>query len=351
MMDGLKRMRVCLLLNLIVIVQVKISTARRNDCEFPSSVKSVKSVTNVYDNDAVKQFCSSKKRTENKTPDNFEIIFRTRCKNHIKECEMSKSKDCDRLWNTFYRAFAYKKPCIEKWEYESYCYEAKHEVPKGKTLFYSGKGPYNVSHKDNFPYVTLEHTLTGNVLDGIDAWCGKLEKPGINYDECPDRNACHRPDPESNAKCAFWQQASIEFAKLARGQVYVLVDGAKENGDPAYSSTSYFRRYELPNLNKNKVTSIHILVMNSTKNITETCGKGSIKTLQHDIVRMLGSDKTVKCYNFTESKSQKAMNGTGKCFFPCSGSTVGLNFGLLLMCTFYAVFGKKLPALPIEHDS
>ncbi|XP_070538895.1 ADP-ribosyl cyclase/cyclic ADP-ribose hydrolase-like isoform X2 [Ptychodera flava] len=279
MMRGVTKMRVLLLLNLVINGQIQICTTRRNDCEFPSSVKSVKSVTSVYD---VRQFCSATEK-EQKTPDNFEDIFRTRCKNHINECEMSNGKDCDELWNTFFRAFAYKKPCIEKNEYETYCNEAKHEVPYGKTLFYSGDGPYDESHDVKIPYVTLEHTLTGNVLDRIVAWCGKPEDPGINYDECPDRNACHHPDPESNAKCAFWQQASIEFAKLATGDVRVLLDGAKEDGEKAFHSKSYFKLYELPNLNKDNVKTIHILVMYSTKNIIETCGTGSIKELQINI--------------------------------------------------------------------
>ncbi|XP_070538265.1 ADP-ribosyl cyclase/cyclic ADP-ribose hydrolase-like [Ptychodera flava] len=207
--------------------------------------------------------------------------------------------------------------------------------------FYSGDGPYDESHNVKIPYVTLEHTLTGNVLDRIGAWCGKLEYPGINYDECPDRNACHYPDPESNAKCAFWQQASITFAKLAAGDVQVLLDGAPKNGEKAFHPESYFNLYELPNLDKDKVKTIHILVMYSTKNIIETCSTGSIKELQNKISRTFKYGYT--CKNFTgfdavdEHSGRRAIDDTANCYFPCTASSVGLNFVMLLICTLCAL--------------
>ncbi|XP_070538266.1 ADP-ribosyl cyclase/cyclic ADP-ribose hydrolase-like [Ptychodera flava] len=241
MMGRLTLMYVCLLFNLILDVQFQIATARRTECESSSSTSS----------------------TTFSTPWELEKIFKDRCHKHVNSCPFSTGKNCDDLWNTFHDSFAYKDPCINESDYTEYFNKAKHYTRKDKTLFYSGVQPYEESHKDPIPYTTLENTLIGNMLDKVDTWCGKYDDQGINYVQCPDRNYCMRP--LSTAKCAFWIKASIEFAQLATGQVQVLLDGAKKNGDPAYDSDSFFSRYELPHLNTEKVTMVNILVMYSTK--------------------------------------------------------------------------------------
>ncbi|XP_070538421.1 ADP-ribosyl cyclase/cyclic ADP-ribose hydrolase-like [Ptychodera flava] len=204
-------------------------------------------------------------------------------------------------------------------------------------MFYSGPGPYNETHSCFIPYVTLEHTLTGYIMNTVDAWCGQPEHPGINHGECPDKDDCFRP--HCTSKCAFWQQASIEFAKAASCHVQVLLDGAKGNGEVAVDAQSYFMLYELPNLDESIVQKVHIHVMYSTENIIETCGKGSIKALQDKLNLKFPSGST--CKNFTGFNDAQGLRRRREAeeicsFFRCSGSSVGFNFTLLLLCTFYA---------------
>ncbi|XP_070538419.1 ADP-ribosyl cyclase/cyclic ADP-ribose hydrolase-like [Ptychodera flava] len=350
MMTGPPLVYVLLVLTLILNEQVQNSKANRLSCEGLSSADSeapelmirVSSRPNCYYKPKIK-----------KTPKNLTDIFIAKCKNHTASCPLSKGENCRKLWHKFKYAFAYEEACINRSRYEPYCKEARHYVPKNKALFYSGEGPYKATHDDAIPYVTLEHTMTGNVMDGLDyEWCGQLEGDGINYEKCPDRKDC--VDPFTTSHCAFWQQASIEFAKQARGEVRVLLDGANKNGAAFYNS-SYFAEYELKNLNKNFVRRVHILVMNSTENINETCGTGSILELEKEIKRLFKDRSVVTCKNFTgftDEDWQNAINGTQRCHFRSggqgSGSPVEFDFLLLLICTLYAFVTHQLRVeLPI----
>ncbi|XP_068686556.1 ADP-ribosyl cyclase/cyclic ADP-ribose hydrolase-like [Montipora foliosa] len=216
-----------------------------------------------------------------------------RCWDFIRQHNNLGDKNCSRIWDKFYSAFAYKDPCSIKFdEYRPYFEEVGMDTVKpNKSLFWSGT--YRVAHvfSDFGSLVTLEDTMAGWIVNGL-TWCGSQSKgsDGINYTSCPQ--TCDYKKP-------FWGQASLRFAKKASGVVQVLVNGARVNksGDPipAYGKRSYFAQFELPNMRKEMVTKLLVLVMHSIGSPDlETCKNGSIKLLQEDAKRY--GIKTV-CYD------------------------------------------------------
>ena len=78
---------------------------------------------------------------------------------------------------------------------------------------------------------------------------------------------------------AFWAQFSIEFAQSAQGTAFFLGYGEKRNG--TFQMTSFFSRYELPNLNPPRVTEVVVMVV--TNGTGDSCGNGTLVTLQERI--------------------------------------------------------------------
>ncbi|GFN85020.1 ADP-ribosyl cyclase 1 [Plakobranchus ocellatus] len=187
--------------------------------------------------------------------------------------------NCGKLWKLFTKAFSYKSPCdVQLENYQPFLEAASQNLPENKVLFWSGV--FSLAHKlgnDGQEYVTLEDTLVGYLANSI-TWCGQSSEPGMNYTRCPSWDDCPLEAAES-----FWAGASTAFARGARGQVLLMLDGSNP-AKPAYRRDSFFGKYELPNLSQD-VTSVYVIVSHVLdKPKLELCGSGSLQSLEADVI-------------------------------------------------------------------
>ncbi|KAI1238200.1 hypothetical protein IHE44_0012917 [Lamprotornis superbus] len=133
-------------------------------------------------------------------------------------------------------------------------FQSSSETARLESLFWSKTG--ELAHrytKSNQNFLTLEDTLLGYMADKV-SWCGDPSAPGINYESCPKRSEC-----ESNPGSVFWKMASKMFAEAACGVVQVMLNGSVEAG--AFRSSSIFGSIEVFNLDPDKVSEVHIWLM------------------------------------------------------------------------------------------
>ncbi|KAJ6659403.1 hypothetical protein lerEdw1_019135 [Lerista edwardsae] len=151
-------------------------------------------------------------------------------------------------------AFAYRDPCsMTDEDYQPLMDLASHFIPCNKSLFWSKtKDLVHRFTKANHDFLTLEDTLVGYIADEL-SWCGDLAT-GINYQSCPKWSEC-----ENNPGTIYWKMASKMFAEAACGTVQVMLNGSIETG--AFRNDSFFGGIEVPNLNPDKISTMHIWLM------------------------------------------------------------------------------------------
>lgn len=70
----------------------------------------------------------------------------------------------------------------------------------------------------------------------------------------------------------FWNGASADFARKARGYAIAILNGTRTNG--AFVETSTFYRFELPELNSDRLKGLKVLLLHDLdKPKYETCKK------------------------------------------------------------------------------
>jgi len=189
----------------------------------------------------------------------------------------SQEKNCTVLWQHFKEAFANRDPCDVPMErYEKFSQYARHPIPNNTIMFWSGVFPFIYRYTSlRSRYYAIGDTLAGYIVNNLH-WCGKPEGQGIEYDNCPNWNAC-----DDGAERAFWNTASVHFASEGRGQVYLMLNASR---DEAFRKDSTFGSYELPYLNSSLVKNLHLFLVKPVRNngsFSETCDKGSVVSLRH----------------------------------------------------------------------
>lgn len=112
-------------------------------------------------------------------------------------------------------------------------------------------------------YWSLEDTLSGYLLDEL-LFCSRSNLNYFSNTSCPIQ-CVSRSNP-------FWNAASIGFARQASGYVVSVLNGSRTNG--AMANTSTFYKYELPELNSNRVTHVKVLLLHTPDEPKyETCKK------------------------------------------------------------------------------
>jgi len=111
-------------------------------------------------------------------------------------------------------------------------------------------------------FVSLEDTFSGYLLNEL-TFCS-TNKSGNNFslDSCPQDCV--------TKNSAFWNAASIDFAKKARGHVYVMLNGTRKYG--ALLNTSTFFKHELPYLNSASINKLTVFLLHTSgQEKHETC--------------------------------------------------------------------------------
>ncbi|XP_051891974.1 ADP-ribosyl cyclase/cyclic ADP-ribose hydrolase 1 [Pristis pectinata] len=207
---------------------------------------------------------------------NLKEIIMGRCFDYLETINPStRGKSCSEIWESFLKAFSGKDPCnIRKEDYGPFLKLADHDIPVNQSIFWSRTKELLFKFTDvTKKFMPLESTLTGYLLNGLD-WCGTACRPGLNYESCPEWNEC-----ENNAQRSFWRAASENYAAKARGEVSVMLNGSTNVN--AFRKTSIFGEIELANLDLEKVTSVHLWIIDSINGPDkESCGVGSVAELE-----------------------------------------------------------------------
>uniref|UniRef100_UPI003AAE7E56 ADP-ribosyl cyclase/cyclic ADP-ribose hydrolase-like n=1 Tax=Centroberyx gerrardi TaxID=166262 RepID=UPI003AAE7E56 len=169
---------------------------------------------------------------------------------------------CDTFWKKFTSAFVKKDPdTIAPGDYNDLFNTEPIAIPKDKLLLYSGTGEFLdlLDNQDTFVHVwNTFYSILANKL-----WCGQSNNKDVFSEGCP-------PNPAN----MFWASISAALAKGATGTVTVLL-----NGKLGYMPDSFFAKFEVPNLDFNKVTALHVLMINDKDE--NTCETDSVKNLRN----------------------------------------------------------------------
>uniref|UniRef100_A0A8B9TNE4 ADP-ribosyl cyclase/cyclic ADP-ribose hydrolase n=1 Tax=Anas platyrhynchos TaxID=8839 RepID=A0A8B9TNE4_ANAPL len=221
------------------------------------------------------------------TTQNLESIFIGRCYDYIRIVNPAVGeKNCLELWEAFRNAFINKHPCnILPKDYELFIKLAFHTIPANKSLFWENNQLLVKSFTSGARrYMSLSDALFGFVADFL-VWCGQANSTGLDYESCPTMEEC-----ENNAVDSFWRMASITYAQHSSGVIHVLLNGSAEGG--AYPVKGFFADYEIPNLQKDKISKIVIWVVDDIQGPDrDSCGKNTVKILE-DRLKALGYDVT-----------------------------------------------------------
>uniref|UniRef100_A0A8B9VI20 ADP-ribosyl cyclase/cyclic ADP-ribose hydrolase n=1 Tax=Anas zonorhyncha TaxID=75864 RepID=A0A8B9VI20_9AVES len=221
------------------------------------------------------------------TTQNLESIFIGRCYDYIRIVNPAVGeKNCLELWEAFRNAFINKHPCnILPKDYELFIKLAFHTIPANKSLFWENNQLLVKSFTSGARrYMSLSDALFGFVADFL-IWCGQANSTGLDYESCPTMEEC-----ENNAVDSFWRMASITYAQHSSGVIHVLLNGSAEGG--AYPVKGFFADYEIPNLQKDKISKIVIWVVDDIQGPDrDSCGKNTVKILE-DRLKALGYDVT-----------------------------------------------------------
>ncbi|XP_056411156.1 ADP-ribosyl cyclase/cyclic ADP-ribose hydrolase 2-like [Hyla sarda] len=215
------------------------------------------------------------------TTPNLETIVIGRCYDYIETVNPSVGKkNCSAIWEAFKSAFVSKDPCsVIPSDYERYVNLTLHDLPINKSLFWENNKQlvHRLSDRGH-RYMALGDTLMGWLADNLD-FCGSSSDSGFDYNSCPMTSECEHNPGES-----FWRLASITYAKHSHGEIQIMLNGSTPGG--GFPVPSFLADFEIPNFQRDKVSSINIWVMDEIEGANvDSCGKNSTATLESVLSR------------------------------------------------------------------
>nr|XP_054771533.1 ADP-ribosyl cyclase/cyclic ADP-ribose hydrolase-like [Lytechinus pictus] len=188
-------------------------------------------------------------------------------------------KNCTKLWELFSSTFKYREACdVNQTMYEEFVNAAAITIPANKSNFWDGWGIYDTVHayaKEGRRAWSLEYTLVGYLINNL-KFCGQKNETGFRYDSCPGMDECGFA---TGCADAFWAEASVYFAKQAKGHVRVLFDSNREGG-AFQNENSYFAQFELINMRPEAVDNVNIYLITMVDQETgDNCSSSSIQQL------------------------------------------------------------------------
>ncbi|XP_077999981.1 ADP-ribosyl cyclase/cyclic ADP-ribose hydrolase-like [Glandiceps talaboti] len=172
------------------------------------------------------------------TPLEFRELFIGRCidftsggVNPNLDLEQLRDKNCTKLWELLFSAFAYREPCdVTVQNYEPFMKAAAHDYPANTALFWSGYDALDIVMEYGFRgnrRTSLDRTLMGYSI-GFIRFCGSTTHPsGMDFTACPTEWEC---GSSSGAVDAFWAMASIYFAEYAKGDIKIFLYSNRPGG-------------------------------------------------------------------------------------------------------------------------
>ncbi|XP_076992560.1 ADP-ribosyl cyclase/cyclic ADP-ribose hydrolase 2 isoform X2 [Tamandua tetradactyla] len=191
-----------------------------------------------------------------------------------------RDKNCTGIWEAF-KVVLDKDPCsVFPSDYDLFINLSRHSIPKDKSLFWENNHLLVTSYSENaHRFMPLCNVLYGKVGDFM-SWCRQKNASGLDYQSCPTSQDC-----ENNPVDSYWKRASIQYSADSSGVIQVMLNGSDPTG--AYPVKGFFADYEIPYLQKDKVTRIEIWVMHDIgKPIVESCGEGSVKILEERLEKI-----------------------------------------------------------------
>lgn len=218
---------------------------------------------------------------EGTTP-HLQSIFLGRCEEYTTLLSLEPgNKNCTAIWEAF-KVVLDKDPCsVLPSDYDLFINLSRHAIPRDKSLFWENNHLLVMSYAENTRrLMPLCDVLYGKVGDFL-SWCRQENASGLDYQSCPTAEDC-----ENNAVDAYWKSASMQYSRDSSGVINVMLNGSEPKG--AYPTKGFFADFEIPYLQKDKVTRIEIWVMHEVGGpYVESCGEGSVKILE-DRLEALG---------------------------------------------------------------
>lgn len=225
---------------------------------------------------------------EGTTP-HLQSIFLGRCAEYLALLNPQlQDKNCTAIWEAFRTVLA-KPPCsVLPSDYDLFLSLSRHALPRDKSLFWENNQFLVASYAENTRrFMPVSGVLYGRLGDLL-SWCRQENASELDYQSCPASEDC-----EDNAVDSFWKRASMQYAKDSSGVIQVMLNGSEPTG--AYPVKGFFADYEVPYLQKDKVTRIEIWVMHEIGGPKlESCGEGSVKILED---RLQGMGFQSSCTN------------------------------------------------------
>ncbi|XP_055963281.1 ADP-ribosyl cyclase/cyclic ADP-ribose hydrolase 2 [Sorex fumeus] len=223
------------------------------------------------------------------TSPHLQSIFLGRCHQFLQWLSPEqRNKNCTAIWEAF-RVVLDKDPCnVLPSDYDLFMELSRHTLPTDKSLFWENNHQLVMSYSENAKrLMPLCDVLYGRVGDFL-SWCRQANGTGLDYQSCPTAEDC-----ENNPVDSYWKRASIQYAMDSSGVIYIMLNGSESSG--AYPVQGFFADYEIPYLQKEKITRVEVWVMHDIgKQKVESCGEGSLRILQE---RLEGMGFRYSCIN------------------------------------------------------
>ncbi|XP_062068870.1 ADP-ribosyl cyclase/cyclic ADP-ribose hydrolase 2 [Lepus europaeus] len=216
------------------------------------------------------------------TSRNLESIFLGRCAEYssLLQSPAEREKNCTAIWEAF-KVVLDKDPCsVLPSDYDLFINLSRHALPRDKSLFWENNHLLVTSFAENgHRLMPLCDVLYGRVGDFL-SWCRQKNGSGLDYESCPSSEDC-----ENNPVDSYWKRASIQYSMDSSGVIYVMLNGSEPKG--AYPVKGFFADFEIPYLQKDKITRIEIWVMHEIRGPkVESCGEGTVKILEERLEAM-----------------------------------------------------------------
>ncbi|XP_044152747.1 ADP-ribosyl cyclase/cyclic ADP-ribose hydrolase 2 isoform X2 [Bufo gargarizans] len=208
------------------------------------------------------------------TTPHLENIVIGRCYDYIETVNPSVGKNCSAIWEALKSAFISKDPCsVFPSDYERYINLTLHDIPMNKSLFWENNKQlvhrFSDRGKRSMP---LGDTLMGFLADNMN-FCGAANNSG-------------------GLEIAVGA-AEFTYAKHSYGEIQIMLNGSTPEG--GFPQPSFLADFEIPNFQKDKVSSINIWVMDEIDGMdVDSCGKNSTAILESVLARRGFS---YKCYD------------------------------------------------------